>query len=75
LADEFILGFLFFLWQIILLQEMNYRAASRAVSRIATPKNYAACPIFYKNNYKENGASPAFYICYKRRMRGKPPIS
>jgi hypothetical protein len=36
---------------------MNYRAASRAVSRIATPKNYAA--------------SPTFYICYKRRMRGK----
>jgi hypothetical protein len=37
---------------------MNYRAASRAVSGIATPKNYAA--------------SPAFYICNKRRMRGKP---
>jgi hypothetical protein len=36
---------------------MNYRAASRAVSRIATPKNYAA--------------SPAFYICYKRKMRGR----
>jgi hypothetical protein len=37
---------------------MDYRAASRAVSGITTPKNYAACP--------------AFYICYKRRMRGKP---
>jgi hypothetical protein len=33
--------------------KMNYRA----VSRIETPKKYAA--------------SPAFYICYKRRMRGK----
>jgi hypothetical protein len=29
----------------------------RAVSRIATPKNYAAYP--------------AFYICYQMRMRGK----
>jgi hypothetical protein len=37
---------------------MNYRAACRAVSGIATPKNCAACP--------------AFYICYKRRIRGKP---
>jgi hypothetical protein len=37
---------------------MNYRAASRAVARIATPKNYAACP--------------AFYVCYQMRMRGKP---
>jgi hypothetical protein len=36
---------------------MNYRAASRAVSRIATPKSYEA--------------SPAFYICYQMRMRGK----
>jgi hypothetical protein len=38
-------------------EEMNNRAASRAVSRIATPKNYAA--------------SPAFYIKPRLRMRGK----
>jgi hypothetical protein len=38
-------------------KRMNYRAANRAVSRIATPKNCAA--------------SPAFYICYQMRMRGK----
>jgi hypothetical protein len=44
-------------WSRRVTEIMNYRAASRAVSGIATPKNYAA--------------SPAFYICYKRRMRGK----
>jgi hypothetical protein len=37
---------------------MKYRTTSRAVSGIATSKN--------------NAASPAFYICYPLKKRGKP---
>jgi hypothetical protein len=34
-------------WRFWGFDAMNYRAASRAVSEITTPKNYAASPAFY----------------------------
>jgi hypothetical protein len=54
---------------------MYSRAASCAVSRIATPKKFASSPAFYNNLHEESGASPAFYICYQWRKRGKPRFS
>jgi hypothetical protein len=50
---------------------MNNHAASRAVSRIATPKNRAASPAFLIYLYVESGASRGLFIIPRKRDKGK----
>ena len=46
---------------------MNNRAASRAVSRITTPKNCAVYPAFYNWIYDECGADCGVFIIPRKR--------